>query len=252
MNLLLLGYHRITEEPSANLHYLSRAQFYAQVQHLASNGYPVASWEDFAEQASNDMPLRVGLTFDDGHASDLSSAELLRSFGYDALFFIATEYIGAPGYVGTAEIKELRRLGMGVGSHAHHHVHLAPLTESQIRTELTQSKSILEQIIGEPVEHVSFPGGSYNARVLDIARSFGYHSLYTTDWGINTVRQRNARVFRRTLMLNTFDSAAFDALLRLRGYYTRQLGFHAKELAKRTLGVDRYVKLRRSLMNLVR
>jgi peptidoglycan/xylan/chitin deacetylase (PgdA/CDA1 family) len=223
------------------------------VEHLASNGYLVARWEDFAAgQSSNDTGLCVGLTFDDGHASDLSSAELLRSFGYDALFFIATEYIGAPGYVGRVEIKELRRLGMGIGSHAHHHVDLAPLTDQQIRTELTQSKKILEDVIGEPVEHVSFPGGSYNARVLDIARRVGYTCFYTTDWGVNTARQRSARVFRRTLMLNTFDNAAFDGLLRLRGYYTRQLGFHAKELAKRTLGVERYVRLRRSLMNLVR
>jgi hypothetical protein len=76
--------------------------------------------------------------------------------------------------------------------------------------------------------------------------------LFTSDWGINTQRHRRARVFRRTALLNDLDLEQFDALLRLRNYYARQVGFRAKELAKKTLGANGYVKLRRALRSLVR
>ncbi len=255
MSLLLLGYHRMTDGPSANLHYLPHPQFREQMRHLQRAGYLVVSWRDFAAaagSASERTRLQVGVTFDDGHDSDLQSGHFLHSLGYDALFFIATEYLGASGYLGRGDVLELHRLGMGIGSHAHHHVHLAPLGDAQVYAELRQSKRILEDTVQAPVTHLSFPGGSYNSRVLDIARGAGYEYLFTSDWGVNTQRHRLRRVFRRTAMLSDIDLEQFDALLRMRKYYARQLGFHAKELAKKTLGATGYVKLRRALLNLVR
>jgi len=255
MSLFLLAYHRITLGPSANLHYLPYRQFQEQMHHLQRAGYLMVSWRDFTAYAESEPErtrLQVGVTFDDGHDSDLQSARFLHSLGYDALFFIATEYLGTSGYLDRSDVCELHRLGMGIGSHAHHHIHLAPLGDSQVNAELRQSKRILEDILQTPVKHLSFPGGSYNSRVLNIARGVGYDHFFTSDWGVNTQRHRLSRVFRRTALLSDLDLEQFDALLRLRNYHARQLGFHAKELAKKTLGVNGYVKLRRALRSLVR
>jgi peptidoglycan/xylan/chitin deacetylase (PgdA/CDA1 family) len=255
MSLFLLGYHRITEGPSANLHHLPHHQFQEQMHHLQRAGYLVVSWRDFTAHAGSEPErtrLRVGVTFDDGNDSDLPSARFLHSLGYDALFFIATEYLGRSGYLDCNDVLQLHRLGMGIGSHAHHHVHLVPLGDAQVDAELRQSKRILEDIVQAPVRHLSFPGGSYNSRVVNIARGVGYEYLFTSDWGVNTQRHCRARVFRKTALLNDLDLEQFDALLRLRNYYTRQVGFRVKELAKKTLGANGYVKLRRALRSLVR
>jgi peptidoglycan/xylan/chitin deacetylase (PgdA/CDA1 family) len=254
MSLLLLAYHRVTHATPGNLHHLPAAQFQAQMHRLCDNSHRVSSWREFASAASAPAAggLSVGVTFDDGCDSDIECARLLHSLGRDALFFIATSYLGSHGYLSSSGVTELQRLGMGIGSHGHTHVHLASLPDEQLSAELTHSKSVLEDLIQAPVEHLSFPGGSYNARVLDRARAAGYRYFYTSDWGVNAQRQHRLGVFRRSSLVNSLELDQFDALLSLRHYYARQLGFHGKELAKRTLGDAGYSRLRRTLLNLVR
>jgi peptidoglycan/xylan/chitin deacetylase (PgdA/CDA1 family) len=111
---------------------------------------------------------------------------------------------------------------------------------------------VLEDIVQSPITYFSFPGGSYNARVVNIGRSLGYECFFTTEWGVNTEKHRLTGVFRRTMMVREVDVQRFDALLRLRNYYPRQFTFHAKELAKKTLGADGYFRLRRTLLSLMR
>jgi peptidoglycan/xylan/chitin deacetylase (PgdA/CDA1 family) len=255
MSLFLLGYHRIADGVTDNLHCLPPRQFREQMHHLQRAGYAVLSWREFAAQpawAPERARLHVGVTFDDGYASDLESARFLSSLGYDAMFFIATDYIGRNGYLSRDAVLELHRLGMGIGSHSHRHAHLAPLDDANIESELAQSKHVLEDIVQSPIKDLSFPGGSYDTRVVNIGRRMGYANFFTTEWGVNTQKHRHARVFRRTMMVRDVELDRFDALLRLRNYYSRQLTFHAKELAKKTLGANGYFKLRRTLMSLVR
>jgi hypothetical protein len=61
-------------------------------------GYPVFSWRDFPAAAAA-PGMKIALTFEDGYRSDLDCARLLHSLGYDALFFIATDYLRQTGYL---------------------------------------------------------------------------------------------------------------------------------------------------------
>jgi peptidoglycan/xylan/chitin deacetylase (PgdA/CDA1 family) len=235
---------------NANLHCLPFAHFHEQIRHLKQRGYSVVPWVALVDRAGND--LRIGLTFDDGRKSDLESAGLLRSLGYSALFFIATNDIGKNGYVDRNDVIELQRLGMGIGSHSHHHVQLTPLSDARLEIELTTSKKILEGIVQSPITHFSFPGGSYDARVLKVAAKAGYRSFFTSDWGVNTQRHFSTGVFRRTSIPNNMDIDQFEALLQRRRYYLRQLGFQGKELFKKFVGEDRYFRLRQSILKIAR
>jgi peptidoglycan/xylan/chitin deacetylase (PgdA/CDA1 family) len=252
MPTLLLNYHGVTDRGGgdANLHCLPKRSFQAQIEHLARNRYHVVSWRELLGADEGDNTLRVAITFDDGHKSDLESARFLKSFGYDALFFIATEYLGQPDYLSPADIVDLQHLGMGIGSHSHHHAPLAPMPQAAVEQELSSSKRALEDAVHASVEHLSFPGGSYNARVVSVGRRVGYTFFYTSDWGLNTKRQFAAGVLRRTSVVNRLDIRQFDALLQLRNYHLRQALFRVKELTKRALGSERYYKLRRSLLSL--
>lgn len=247
----ILMYHKISDSPTTNLHTLSGDRFRTQVRYLAQSGYPVLPWNQMALDAGScgDRPC-VGITFDDGFKSDLDSARFLHERGMTALFFISTANIGKPDYLTEDNVRELHGLGMGVGSHSHHHVRLTTLNEGEAERELRTSREILEALIGTPVEHMSFPGGAYNARLLDIARKAGFRYLYTSDWGINRVRQTASGVLRRTGLLGTSRVAHIEDLLGMRHYYARQIGFYGKETVKRMLGAQGFYGLRKVLMRL--
>ena len=251
MSLLVLIYHRMSETGggNANVHCLSFRQFGQQMDQIRRAGYPVLSWHSLAAEAPAPS-VKIALTFDDGNRSDLECARLLKSLGYDALFFIVTGYLGQDGYLTRADVVELRRLGMTIGSHSHRHVQLTPLGDAEVLDELGRSRAILQDMIGQPVEHFSFPGGAYDTRILEMSRRAGYKYLFTSDWGLNHGAQFSAGALRRTSVLNHLDATQFDALLRQSNYRMRQLGFKTKELIKRKLGQNRYVQIRRVLLSL--
>jgi peptidoglycan/xylan/chitin deacetylase (PgdA/CDA1 family) len=255
MSLLILIYHRVTENGGGrtNPHCLPMRNFREHMQYLRRSQYPVVSWrEPGVDAALQHGEMRVALTFDDGYRSDLECAHVLRSLGYDALFFIATGCLGAESYLDRDGVVELQRLGMTIGSHSHNHVQLTSLDDAQAADDLRRSREVLEDIVQRPIEYFSFPGGAYDGRVLARARAAGYKYFFTSDWGINRKRELSSDLFRRTSVLNHLDTLQFDALLRQRNYYARRVGFRAKELAKKTLGANGYVKLRRALLSLLR
>ncbi len=252
MSLLILNYHGMTENGggNTNLHCLPFTRFREQMHHLKQHNYSATPWSQMTNEIEGG--LRLGFTFDDGRKSDLESATLLHSLGYSALFFIPTNDIGKSDFVDRADIIELQRLGMGIGSHSHYHVQLTPLSAKRVADELSTSKRLLEDIIQTPITHISFPGGSYDTKILKLAIDAGYQHFFTSDWGINTHSQFKNQVFRRTSLLNNVDIEQFAALVRLRNYYVRQFGFQSKELIKKYLGEDRYFRLRQTLLKLAR
>jgi peptidoglycan/xylan/chitin deacetylase (PgdA/CDA1 family) len=236
------------------LHGLPERNLRDQIDHLARSHRRVLSWRELTSDSGTSSPpgLTVALTFDDGCQSDLENARLLKARGFDALFFIATEYIGQRGYLSASEILELHALGMGIGSHSHRHALLTPMRDAQVEENLRHSKRILEDLVQTPIRHLSFPGGGYSSRVLRIGRLVGYRDFFSSDWGVNTESQFAKGVFRRTSVLNNLDIGQFEALLSLRHYGARQTLFQVKELTKRALGEDRYWRLRQALVDFVR
>jgi peptidoglycan/xylan/chitin deacetylase (PgdA/CDA1 family) len=253
--MIIINYHGTTKlgGGSANLHCLPIARFREQIQHLQQHAYAVAPWQSMlASSPTPSKGVSVGITFDDGRKSDVDSAVYLRALGYSAIFFVATKDIGKAGYVDRNDILELQCLGMGIGSHSHEHVQLKPLGDARVKEELATSKNILEDILQTPVTQLAFPGGSYDARTLEIARQLGYRNFFTSDWGVNGNRHFASAVLRRTSITNNMDLSKFDALLQSRNYFRQQLGFYSKELLKQYLGEDRYYRLRQGLLKVAR
>ena len=64
----------------------------------------------------------VRLTFDDGNASDVEiGLPRLLERGLSAEFFVLAGLLGEPGRLGAADVRELHRAGMRVGSHGWAH-----------------------------------------------------------------------------------------------------------------------------------
>jgi peptidoglycan/xylan/chitin deacetylase (PgdA/CDA1 family) len=83
-----------------------------------------------------------------------------------------------------------------VGSHGYYHNDFAQIPVPDMRWELQESKSFLENIIQKPVRQLAFPYGSYSPETLNEAVKVGYEQLLATEFlstddsNNNTLRER--------------------------------------------------------------
>jgi peptidoglycan/xylan/chitin deacetylase (PgdA/CDA1 family) len=93
-----------------------------------------------------------------------------------------------PPFLNWEQVREMRSAGMDIGSHTHSHTPLARLTPDQQRTELGNSRTVLESELREPIRAVAYPVGdhtAYTAETCRIAREVGY------ELGFNFQRRTN-------------------------------------------------------------
>jgi peptidoglycan/xylan/chitin deacetylase (PgdA/CDA1 family) len=76
-------------------------------------------------------------------------------------------------------IREMRRAGITIGSHTKTHVSLPMEAESAIENELRGSKRVLEDTLGEPIDHFAYPGGEFTPHVVSALHAAGYRYGYT-------------------------------------------------------------------------
>lgn len=137
---------------------------------------------NFEKQVSALKSDDVEFTFDDGGESFLTvAAPILESNGRRGVFFIATDYIGTPGFLNEAQLRELDNRGHIIGSHSCSHPHnMTDLSELDIEKEWKESVGKLEKILGHKVKAASIPNGYSNMCVLKSAESAGITTLWTS------------------------------------------------------------------------
>jgi peptidoglycan/xylan/chitin deacetylase (PgdA/CDA1 family) len=113
----------------------------------------------------------VLLTFDDGYRSMRHVAlPLLRTFGFPAVLFVPTGFIGLVNSFDAGiepeepicdwdDLLELQRHDVSVQSHGVSHRRFSGLSEEDRDRELAHSKASLEDRLGKPVELFSYPYG---------------------------------------------------------------------------------------------
>ncbi|GEM_PF-3205783 len=83
-----------------------------------------------------------------------------------------------------SEIKELSDNGMSIGSHTLDHPILALETRQNALEQLTEDKSRLEMITGNPIHLFAFPNGKpgydYNDETIKLIKDTGYKYAFTT------------------------------------------------------------------------
>jgi peptidoglycan/xylan/chitin deacetylase (PgdA/CDA1 family) len=124
------------------------------------------------------------ITFDDGNASDAEVAlpALLRR-GLRASFFVIAARCDEPGSLSRADVRELARNAMTVGSHGLRHVNWRLLDDAGLREELVDAPRLIADASGAPVREAACPFGSYDRRVLRELRRQGFARVYTVDEG---------------------------------------------------------------------
>jgi|SRR5277367_929152 len=130
----------------------------------------------------------VGVTFDDGNASDVQQVlPALTEREMTARFFPLTGRIDTAGYLSAEDIAELSAAGMRIGSHGLHHRDWRTLGDAELHDELTLSRHTLGEIIDGEVTEAACPFGSYDRRVLRALRAAGYRRVFTSDGGPHAI-----------------------------------------------------------------
>ena len=192
VNVPILMYHYIRVNPDSrdrmgfNLS-VTPTDFAAQMDWLARNGYHTITTEDLHSylRGTRGLPSKpVILTFDDGYADFYTTAlPLLRSHGFHADSYVVSGFVGRPGYMTSAQIREADRSGIEIGAHTVNHADLVRTSIIGVRSEVGDSKRFLEALLGHPVVSFCYPSGKFNAAVASEVAAAGFHSATTTGFG---------------------------------------------------------------------
>ena len=216
--LPILMYHGIAGGPRglapahwSMRHVVTWDAFCGQIELLRSEGWHALLPDELRSEQVARAPLPLGITFDDGHASDVAAAERLRQEGLRAIFYLTWSHLDSAGYLAKGQVAQLLRLGMTIGSHGLNHVSFSDLDDKSLGRELLESKARLEELGGLPVTSFGCPLGAYDRRVLAAAFAAGYTTVMTSDFRRAAINGR--RVFPRIPILNDTRLADFHALL---------------------------------------
>ena len=224
--LLVLTYHRIVKNPGDinGFFDVCAGEIEAHLQAALQIWGRAATPADIQNEKRQGDSSRTGflVTFDDGTADHyFTAAPLLERHGLHGVFFVNTARLGADGYLTLEQCRELQARGHAIESHAHQHKPLVGLPEDQLRSQLTESRQRLcDNGLGQ-WNLFAPPGGIYDAAVVQAAKTCGYRSLRTIDWGYNR-------------KLNPFAVESIIINRRLAGRWFRLMALPNAEAAKKT------------------
>ncbi|MBV9060120.1 MAG: polysaccharide deacetylase family protein [Pseudonocardiales bacterium] len=184
----VLMYHSVAPyEHDPYLVTVHPARFTQQLRWLHRRGLRGTSMRELlaARRAGVDRGL-VGLTFDDGYADFIEHVlPALARFGFTATVFVIADLLGESNKWDAAgprkplmtvdQIRHVAQLGMEIGSHSRRHVSLTSLTSPcDLIGEVSESRTILEDLTGERIVGFCYPYGHLNALAVAAVRAAGY------------------------------------------------------------------------------
>lgn len=135
----------------------------------------------------------AAITFDDGFLNVLeNAAPVLAEYGFTATnYFVANQVggsnvwdqlLGVPKtpLMSAAQLREWARLGHEVGAHTLDHVRLPHTPDEEARKQISQSKFVLEDILGAEVSSFCYPYGENSPLHRQMVRETGFETATTT------------------------------------------------------------------------
>ncbi|GHT71023.1 polysaccharide deacetylase [Spirochaetia bacterium] len=146
---------------------------------------------------ANGKMKALTLSYDDGVEQDRRLVAILNRYAIKATFNINSGIqTGANSFQkGTVQVRRMNVAGLPelyrgheIAVHSLTHPHLENLDDDAIRNELAQDKINLERIFGQKVCGMAYPFGTFNDRVISIAKDCGLRYargvVSTHDFGI--------------------------------------------------------------------
>ncbi len=238
----ILMYHQVGEFERPDNHratFCHIRRFKAQMAYLHYSGYRVLSLQAALDGLFGNGKLprhSVVLTFDDGYENFSQNAfPVLQRYGYPATVFLVSELLGrnakwlaedgrhAPDLMGKETIKKLRSSNIVFGSHTLTHPLLTRIDPARQAREIVDSKSALEDLLGEEVKFFCYPAGDYDENAVKLVRKAGYTAALTCDRGAATPSEDPLTLPRKAISFG-------DSLI---GYFWKLHMKHKKKMQKK-------------------
>jgi peptidoglycan/xylan/chitin deacetylase (PgdA/CDA1 family) len=200
---IVLFYHRVATE-TMNSWSIQKRNFDQHLDWISKHATP-ASLDDIRESqmlGTRSKPM-VAVTFDDGYGENCEYAiPALIERGIPCTYFVATHYIetgepfphdrvrGCPLRPNTIqEIQRMADQGIQIGAHSHTHLDFGrPLSDAQIRSEITDVRKRLQDWTGQSIDYFAFPFGLKNnitLEAIDVVFESGFKCFVSAAGGMN-------------------------------------------------------------------
>ena len=207
MNIPILSYHSISEDPSPIS--LKTKIFEKQINFLKKLGYVSINFNEIDPNKRN----QIIITFDDGYKDILINAlPVLKSHNFKATCFFVTNHIGKNNQwdekkekfsnkhiMNNNDIKKWFDSGMSVESHSHNHFDLTKLPNIDIVKELEISKKYFKDKFGIETNVFCYPFGKVNKNVYDLTKKI-YKYAVTTNRSRYNINKHNPLLIPRVDM----------------------------------------------------
>ena len=193
------------------------------------------------DKSFNGINNGVILTFDDGHSSFYRYAyKILKKRGYRAIFFITTDLIvQRDDFCSWDNLLTMAQDGFMVQAHGKSHQFLPELDHTSLESEYKEPKLLLEQHTGQKVFTMSFPGGRFQQREIEVGKNLGYEIFFTSRIGIiSNYSLKNNFIFDRIPIRNKMKLNSFIALAKGKktALWPRLITYRLKAMLKLILG----------------
>lgn len=182
-DLPILTFHALDDVPASVASVLPGV-FERGIERLCANGYRSIDLMEAVACLRQGLPLprrSFVITFDDGYDSVYRHAfPVLQRHGLSATIFLTTGESGSKGpqerlptfnrrqMLSWSEIREMRRAGNTFGAHTVTHPDLTTASPERVRSELMDSKAIIEDALGSEVAAFAYPYGRHDERIRSI------------------------------------------------------------------------------------
>ena len=172
------------------------------------NDYRVKGWKFVSIDNLPKKGKWVCITFDDGYRDNYTLAyPLLKQLDVPFAVYVSTGFLDNhnemwwyPGQQLAMSTDELKTLDTDslctIGAHTVNHLKLDSLSVEQQIAEIKNSKDELEQLLGHPIRHFSFPHGAHNDDTINICQELGFQTV-ARSWGGPLRRGASRRVLNR-------------------------------------------------------
>jgi peptidoglycan/xylan/chitin deacetylase (PgdA/CDA1 family) len=218
--LPILLYHSVDDDPPAWIapFTVGVSAFREQMDQVCESGrIPVTARQTIAalrgEPGTPPLPAHAVLvTFDDGfHDFTRHALPIMDERAICSTLFVTTGSL-RPGHdsllpparmMDLAEVLEASAAGVEIGAHTHTHPQLDTVTAAVVGEELTVSKRILEDALGEQVDLLAYPHGYSSAAVRRTARHAGYRGAFAVRNALSSADDETFRAARLTVRADT-------------------------------------------------
>ncbi len=182
-----LVYHRFGDGryPSTNT---PLDKFEEQLKYLTQNGFITHTVSDLYRSPEGEQK-NIFITVDDGLNSFYTHGwPLLKKYNCKATLFVNTESVGWGDYLTWAQLRELVKEGVEIGSHSHKHTFFLNVAKGQRVKTFTADLDISEQLFKDSLGFVpkvyAYPYGEFDKQMADVLKGRGYTLAFAQNSGV--------------------------------------------------------------------